>query len=116
MLPESSQPQGAVGGGNEEKALMQWEQNMATAGKAFTVPENLSGYDGVNLRRRSTEMQLVSGRNVVLNYGAAVPPFDRSSKPLTLSVEYFYRLVSKPALFLFKNLILTASEIYYTGM
>ena len=63
----------------DEKALMQWENNMAAAGRAFTVPENLSGYEGINLRRRSSEMQLVSGRNVVLNYGA-VPPFDRSSK------------------------------------
>jgi len=71
------QPQGAVGGG-DEKALMQWENNMAAAGRAFTVPENLSGYEGINLRRRSSEMQLVSGRNVVLNYGA-VPPFDRSN-------------------------------------
>ena len=80
------QAQGAVGGGgNDEKALMQWENNMAAAGKAFTVPENLSSFDGSNLRRRSSEMQLVTGRNVVLNYGA-VPPFDRSSK---FSVFFF---------------------------
>ena len=79
----------------DEKALMQWENNMAAAGRAFTVPENLSGYEGINLRRRSSEMQLVSGRNVVLNYGA-VPPFDRSSKQtliyLIFSISNVYYL------------------------
>ena len=74
----------------DEKALMQWENNMAAAGRAFTVPENLSGYEGINLRRRSSEMQLVSGRNVVLNYGA-VPPFDRSSKQ-TFNLSYFFHI------------------------
>ena len=82
----------------DEKALMQWENNMAAAGRAFTVPENLSGYEGINLRRRSSEMQLVSGRNVVLNYGA-VPPFDRSSKKnliyLIFSISNVYYLKKK---------------------
>ena len=67
---------------------------MAAAGRAFTVPENLSGYEGINLRRRSSEMQLVSGRNVVLNYGA-VPPFDRSSKNTLI---YFYFFLYHPCL------------------
>ena len=76
---------------------------MAAAGRAFTVPENLSGYEGINLRRRSSEMQLVSGRNVVLNYGA-VPPFDRSSKNTLI---YFY-------LFLYHQCLLVTDRVAET--
>lgn len=75
--------------GLDNKALMQWENNSivgsAGATRAVTVPENLSGYQDPE-RRRSTEIQLVTGRNVVLNYGGssagaagAAGAFDRSS-------------------------------------
>jgi hypothetical protein len=63
---------------SENKALMQWDSG-TLGSRAFTVPDNLSStapLGGEPIRRRSSEMQLVSGRNVVLNYGA----FDRASK------------------------------------
>jgi hypothetical protein len=52
---------------------MQWENT--SIGKAVTVPENLSGFQE---GERNRDLQLVSGRNVVLNYGSGA--FDRSSK------------------------------------
>ena len=66
---------------DDPKALMQWE-NTSIGGqqRACTVPENLSSY---NERRKSSDCQLVSGRNVVLNYGSGA--FDRSSKFLNNS-------------------------------
>ena len=66
----SADPQGA---GADPKALMQWENT--SIGKAVTVPENLSGFQE---GERNRDLQLVSGRNVVLNYGSGA--FDRSSK------------------------------------
>ena len=68
----SADPQGA-GAGGDPKALMQWENT--SIGKAVTVPENLSGFQE---GERNRDLQLVSGRNVVLNYGSGA--FDRSSK------------------------------------
>ena len=68
----SGDPQGAEGGG-DPKALMQWENT--SIGKAVTVPENLSGFQE---GERNRDLQVVSGRNVVLNYGTGA--FDRSSK------------------------------------
>lgn len=77
-IPALSPIQGSPSkAGEAEKALMQWDrESSGIATRAVTVPENLSGFQDPELRRRSTELQLVSGRNVVLNYGA----FDRSSE------------------------------------
>jgi len=72
----SADPQGA--GANDPKALMQWENT--SIGKAATVPENLSG---LQEGERNRDLQLVSGRNVVLNYGSGA--FDRSSSWSNLS-------------------------------
>lgn len=81
--------------GLDNKALMQWENNSIVGGgagatRAVTVPENLSGYQDPE-RRRSTEIQLVTGRNVVLNYGGssagAAGAFDRSSMCINLMVK-----------------------------
>jgi hypothetical protein len=61
-----------VGAEGLDRALIQWENSAPRT--SMTVPENLSGYQDPE-RRQSAELQLVTGRNVVLNYGA----FDRSS-------------------------------------
>ena len=80
-------------GSNTSKAVMQWqgpsdaaECQLNRAGSGTVCMENLSeavteAIEGG--RRRSTELQFVSGRNVVLNYGTQQPfggIFDRSSK------------------------------------
>lgn len=66
-------------GESGSKTLMQWENSsVGGAPRAVTVPENLSGFQDPE-RRKSSELQLVSGRNVVLNYGNSAGAFDRSS-------------------------------------
>ena len=57
------QPQGAEGGFNMPD-------------RALTVPENLSSFHGSDTEK-NRDLQLVSGRNVVLNYGGH--SFDRSN-------------------------------------
>ncbi len=64
-----------VGAEGLDRALIQWENSAPRT--SMTVPENLSGYQDPE-RRQSAELQLVTGRNVVLNYGA----FDRSSESI----------------------------------
>ena len=66
--------QGGAEGG-DPKALMHWENT--SIGKAVTVPENLSGFQEQG-DQGHRDLQIVSGRNVVLNYGTGA--FDRSSK------------------------------------
>ena len=84
----SGDPQGAEGGA-DPKALMQWENTSIS--KATTVPENLSGFqDGE--RGPNRDLQIVSGRNVVLNYGTGA--FDRSSK-----LKYLCRYLKSALLF-----------------
>merc|ERR1712223_1587243 len=71
--------QGGAEGG-DPKALMHWENT--SIGKAVTVPENLSGFQEQG-DQGHRDLQIVSGRNVVLNYGSGA--FDRSSSWSNLS-------------------------------